>query len=141
MTASASAPPHAQHFVNGALVSSERITDSSSPADGAVLGSYADADRTQGAAAIAAARTAFDETDWSRDRQLRHRALTEIADGVERRADDLVTMLARENGKVLGEAGFELSLTPSKPRYYAALALTETGRAAEVKPGVHMSSV
>jgi acyl-CoA reductase-like NAD-dependent aldehyde dehydrogenase len=141
MTASASSSPHAQQFVNGALVASGRVTESTSPADGSVLGSYADADRAQAAAAIAAARTAFDETDWSRDRQLRHRALNEIADAIERRSDELVSMLARENGKVLGEAGFELSLTPSKLRYYAALALTETGRAAEVKPGVHMSSV
>src|SRR5207244_10404880 len=49
--------------------------------------------------------------------------------------------LARENGKVLAEAGFELSLTVPKLRYYAALALSESGRAAEVSPGLHMSSV
>jgi acyl-CoA reductase-like NAD-dependent aldehyde dehydrogenase len=131
----------AQQFVNGALVGSAGITESRSPADGSVLGKYSDADRAQGAEAIAAARAAFEESDWSRDHQLRYRVLNEIADGIERRTDDLVTMLARENGKVLGEGGFELSLTPSKLRYYAALALTETGRAAEVKPGLHMTSV
>ena len=141
MTGSATTSPTAQQFVNGALVASDRIGESRSPADGSVLGSYADGDAAQGAAAIAAARTTFDESDWSHDRQLRHRALNEIADGIERRTDDLVTMLARENGKVLREGGFELSLTPSKLRYYAALALTDTGRAAEVKPGLHMSSV
>jgi betaine-aldehyde dehydrogenase len=141
MTTSATASATAQQFINGALVASARVSESTSPADASVLGSYADADRAQGAEAIAAARTAFDSSDWSRDRQLRHRVLNEVADGIERRTDDLVTILARENGKVLGEAGFELSLTPSKLRYYAALALTETGRAAEVKPGVHMSSV
>jgi acyl-CoA reductase-like NAD-dependent aldehyde dehydrogenase len=130
-----------QQFINGALVPSARVGTSTSPADGSVLGSYADADHAQGAEAIAAARTAFDETDWSRDRHLRHQVLNQIADGIERRSGDLITMLARENGKVLGEAGFELSLTPSKLRYYGALALTDSGRAAEVKPGVHMSSV
>src|SRR5436190_16310882 len=113
MTASATTSPTAQQFVDGALVASARVTESTSPADGSVLDSYADADRAQGAEAVAAARAAFDQSDWSRDRQLRHRVLNEIADGIERRTDDLITMLARENGKVLGEAGFELSLTPS----------------------------
>jgi acyl-CoA reductase-like NAD-dependent aldehyde dehydrogenase len=131
----------AKQFIGGALVASARTGKSHSPADGSALGSYADADRAQGTEAVAAARAAFDDTDWSRDRHLRHRVLNEIADGIERRTGDLVTMLARENGKVLGEAGFELSLTPSKLRYYGALALTETGRAAEVKPGVHMTSI
>ena len=38
-------------------------------------------------------------------------------------------------------AGFELLLTPSKLLYYAALALSESGRAAEVKPGLQLRSV
>jgi len=131
----------ARQFLDGELVPSPRETKSLSPADGAVLGEFADADGGQGAQAIAAARRAFVETDWSRDRQLRHRVLHELADALDRRSDDLVTMLARENGKVLGEAGFEVSLTAPKLRYYAALALSEGGRAAEVAPGLHMSSV
>jgi betaine-aldehyde dehydrogenase len=43
--------------------------------------------------------------------------------------------LATENGKILPEAGFEVSITPAMLRYYAALTLTEHGRAAEWKPG------
>lgn len=132
---------HARQFINGELVTSERTSTSSSPAEGTALGDYADADRAQGIAAVAAARAAFDESSWSHDRQLRHRVLNAIADGIERRADELITMLARENGKILGEAGFELSLTPSKLRYFAALALTEHGRAAEAAPGVYLSTV
>ena len=131
----------AQHFINGELEASARVTASTSPADGSLLGHYADADGAQGARAVSAARAAFDESDWSRDRRLRHRVLGALADGIDRRTDELITMLARENGKVLGEAGFELSLTAPKLRYYAALALTEGGRAAEVSPGVFMSSV
>jgi betaine-aldehyde dehydrogenase len=132
---------HAQQFLNGELVSSTATAESTSPADGSVLGTFADADAGQGAAAIAAARAAFDGSDWARNKTLRHKVLNQLADGIEQRADDLITMLARENGKLLREAGFELSLTPSKLRYYAALALTESGRAAEVSPGLHMSSV
>ncbi len=131
----------AQQFINGALVPSPKVGQSHSPADGRKLGEYADAGAEQGQAAIAAARAAFDGTDWSRDRHLRHRVLNEIADGIEARSGELITMLARENGKILNEAGFELSLTPSKLRYYAALSLTDSGRAAEVRPGLHMSSV
>jgi betaine-aldehyde dehydrogenase len=131
----------ARQFINGALVPSDRESAATSPADGTLLGQYADADHAQGAAAIGAARTAFDSTDWPRDRQLRARVLNALADGIERRSDDLIAMLTRENGKVAGEAGFELSLTPSKLRYYAALALDGSGRAAEVSPGLHMSSV
>jgi betaine-aldehyde dehydrogenase len=131
----------AQQFVNGSLVGSKLESTSTSPADGSRLGRYADADEEQAKEAVAAARAAFAETDWSRDRRLRHQALNAIADAIERRTDELVSLLAQENGKVLDEAGFELGLTPPKLRYYAALALSESGRAAEVAPGLHMSSV
>jgi acyl-CoA reductase-like NAD-dependent aldehyde dehydrogenase len=131
----------AQQFIDGELVSSTRVSASTAPADGAVLGHYADADAAQGARAVAAARAAFDGSDWSRDRRLRHRVLGALADGVERRTDELVTLLARENGKVLAEAGFEIAMVAPKLRYYAALAVTEGGRAAEVAPGLLMTSV
>ena len=131
----------ARQFINGKLVGSKHESTSTSPADGSPLGRYADADEEQAKEAVAAARTAFAGTDWSRDRRLRHQVLNGIADAIERRTDELVSLLARENGKVLGEAGFELSLTVPKLRYYAALALSESGRAAEVAPGLHMSSV
>jgi acyl-CoA reductase-like NAD-dependent aldehyde dehydrogenase len=131
----------AQHLLGGKLVGSARQSTSTSPADGSVLGSYADADEAQARQAVELARTAFRETPWSRDRRLRHRVLTDIADAIERRTDELIRLLARENGKILGEAGFELSLTAPKLRYYAALALSEGGRAAEVAPGVHLRTV
>jgi len=115
----------ARQFINGKLVGSKKESTSTSPTDGSFLGRYADADEEQAGEAVAAARTAFANTDWSRDRRLRHLVLNGIADAIERRTDELVSLLARENGKVLGEAGFELSLTVPKLRYYAALALSE----------------
>jgi acyl-CoA reductase-like NAD-dependent aldehyde dehydrogenase len=51
------------------------------------------------------------------------------------RRDDLVTMLARENGKTLGNAAMEVDSTIPQPRYNAALALTDSGRAGDVAPG------
>ncbi|WP_193043294.1 aldehyde dehydrogenase family protein [Mycolicibacterium baixiangningiae] len=131
----------ADNLIDGKLISSEVLTSSVSPANGTVLGTFSEATPTSSQEAIAAARRAFDELDWSRDRRQRHRALTALADEIDRHSETLVAMLARENGKTAGEAGFELSLTAPKLRYYAALALTESGRAAEVSPGIHMSSV
>jgi hypothetical protein len=121
----------ARQFINGKLVGSKQESTSTSPADGSSLGCYADADEEQAKEAVAAARTAFADTDWCRDRRLRHQVLSGIADAIERCTDELVSLLARENGKVLAEGGFELSLTVPKLRYYAA----------EVAPGLHMSSV
>jgi betaine-aldehyde dehydrogenase len=99
----------ARQFINGKLVGSKQESTSTSPADGSSLGRYADADDEQAKEAVAAARTAFADTDWSRDRRLRHRVVNGIADAIERRTTELVSLLARENGKVLGEGGFELS--------------------------------
>lgn len=131
----------ALNFIDGKLTAADTVAESRSPADGSVLGTFADAGAEDAETAVAAARSAFDESDWAQNRHLRHKVLNDIADGMEQRTDDLVRMLARENGKVLGEAGLELSLVPSKLRYYAALALTSGGRAAEVAGGLHMSSV
>ncbi|QXJ23435.1 aldehyde dehydrogenase family protein [Actinomadura graeca] len=130
----------APHLINGVLIGSGQHSTSYSPATGEPLGRFADADRRLGEQAIDAAKTAYDSTDWRRDRRLRHRVLQQLADLVEAHTDELVHLLAEENGKTLGEAGFELSLTPGKLRYYAALALTDGGRAAEVRPGVHLRS-
>ncbi|CAM3798357.1 aldehyde dehydrogenase family protein [Tsukamurella ocularis] len=132
--------PTSHHLIDGALVG-EPDRPSRSPADGTELGTYADGGAAEADAAIAAARRTFDDSDWPLDRRRRHRALSRIADGIEARTDDLALALARENGKVLGEAHFELSLAVPKLRYYAALALADHGRAAEVSPGVHIRSV
>ncbi|MFG1817663.1 aldehyde dehydrogenase family protein [Kribbella sp. NPDC049174] len=131
----------ARQYVDGSLVGSANESKSISPADGSVLGTYADADAQQATQAITAARRAFEQTDWARDRRLRHRVLTEIAYAVERHSDELVLMLARENGKILKDAAFEVGLAVPKFRYYAALAISQGGRASEVSPGLQMSSV
>jgi betaine-aldehyde dehydrogenase len=133
--------PAAQQLLGGKLAGSPRQSTSTSPADGGVLGTYADADEADARAAVELARAAFRDTAWSRDRRLRHRVLTDVADAIERRTDEFVSLLARENGKILAEAGFELSLTVPKLRYYAGLALSEGGRAAEVAPGLHIRTV
>ncbi|MFD8575611.1 aldehyde dehydrogenase family protein [Streptomyces sp. CH8.1] len=128
---------HARNFIDGQWVDSAKQTESLNPSTGTVLGTFADAGAEEATAAIAAARRAFDTSGWSRDRNLRARALFEMADRLAERRDEFVTMLARENGKILEEAAFEIDLTIPKLRYYAALALSDHGSSAEVRPGLY----
>lgn len=128
--------PHARHHIDGAWVDSVQRSESLNPATGQVLGTFADGGAEEAKAAIAAARRAFDTTEWSRDRSARARALFEMADRLEARRDEFVTLLARENGKILDEAAFEIDLAIPKLRYYAALALSDHGGATEVRPGM-----
>lgn len=127
----------ARQYIGGEWVRSARTGVSLSPADGERLGTYYEADEAQVRDAIRIARATFENHAWRTDRQLRARVLNEMADRVEAATDELVHLLARENGKILPEAGFELSLTPSKLRYYAAQALTDSGRGGRVRPGVY----
>ncbi|MFE3189842.1 aldehyde dehydrogenase family protein [Nocardia sp. NPDC059240] len=127
----------ARHYIDGRWTDGGVVRTSYNPATGAALGTFADGGEPEAIAAITAARRAFETTAWSRDRELRARALFEMADRMAERRDELVTLLARENGKILAEAAFEIDLTIPKLRYYGALALTEGGRAAEVKPGLY----
>jgi betaine-aldehyde dehydrogenase len=114
--------------------SSTRL-ESINPATGEVIGTYADGSADEASRAIAIARKTFVETPWRGDRRLRARALNEMADRFEARTDELVDMLALENGKVKAEARFEVEMAPKKLRFAAALTLAEYGRAIEVQPG------
>jgi betaine-aldehyde dehydrogenase len=126
---------HAQHWIDGAWVDAERVAQSIDPATSEVIGTYTEAGEAEANRAIAAALTAFRETDWRLDRRLRAKAINEMADRFEARADDLIRILSLENGKVEAEARFEVGMVPSKLRFYAALALTDFGRAMETSSG------
>ncbi|WP_067682900.1 aldehyde dehydrogenase family protein [Nocardia miyunensis] len=128
-------PPHARNLIDGQWRDGHAIGTSVDPATGETLGTYADGGAVTARAAIDAARRAFDETDWSRDRHLRAGVLFALADALAARRDELVHLLSRENGKTLANAGMEVDGTIPKLRYNAALALTDLGRAAEVVPG------
>lgn len=126
---------HARHWIDGEWIDSAAPSDSFNPATGEKIGTYSEATEIEAERAIAAAKKAFAETPWRGDRRLRARALNEMADCFEARTEDLVAMLCLENGKVEGEARFEVGMVPSKLRFCAALALTDFGRAMEVSPG------
>lgn len=127
---------NAKHWIDGKWVDSPRHGDSFNPATGDVIGSYADAGEGEARLAVAAAVRAFRETPWRRDAELRARVLDELAQAFELHAEPLVERLALENGKIKPEARFELSMVPSKLRYYAALARTEKSESGTPKPDV-----
>ena len=131
----ASAPLTARHWIGGEWVDSNTRLDSINPATGETIGTYADGGEAEAVQAIAVARKAFAETAWRSDRRLRAKAINEMADRFEAHLEDLIEILALENGKVVAEARFEVGMVPSKLRFYAALALTEFGRAIETAPG------
>src|ERR1700734_2138937 len=130
----------AKHWIDGEWTGSDTVSESINPATGAVLGWWADGGEAEARAAIAAARSAFDTSPWSRDRTLRHRALTEMADRFDAHAAELGTLVTKENGKKIGEGLFEGTSPSPTLRHNAAQALTDTGISAEVAPGQWFST-
>jgi betaine-aldehyde dehydrogenase len=128
-------PLVARHWIGGEWLDSKNSLNSINPATGEVIGTYADAGESEALRAIEVALKAFHETAWREDRRLRAKAINEMADCFEARTDDLVEILALENGKIKPEAAFEVNMVPGKLRFYAALALADYGRAIETSPG------
>src|SRR5690606_36241509 len=73
---------HALHtnWINGSWDHEGAIGTSVSPSTGEVVGKYLDIGPEQARKAIEMARAAFDSTSWARNRDLRSRALSELAD-------------------------------------------------------------
>ncbi|NMM39946.1 aldehyde dehydrogenase family protein [Pseudoalteromonas arctica] len=125
----------ALNWIDGLWLDSGNYKDSIDPATYQLIGKYAEGGLHEAQLGIKAAKRSFIETPWKEDRNLRAQVLLELADAFERNSKELIDMLALENGKIKPEATFEVTMVPSKLRYYAALARTEYGRAAEPKPG------
>jgi betaine-aldehyde dehydrogenase len=131
----------ARHWIDGKWVGSSTVAKSISPSTGEVLGEYSEGGRVEAAAAITAARKAFDGNGWSHDPELRSRALLELADRLDERADAIALTISREEGKTLGEATLEATWSPSTLRYNAGTALSQTGVSAEIAPGVFATAM
>ena len=125
----------AKNWIDGDWVDSADRRDSFDPATGRRIGTYAHAGRADVERAVAAAVRAFRTSPWKDDRRLRARVINAMADRFEERRDELIELLALNNGKVKPEATFEIDMVPPKLRYNAALVLSEFGRASAVEPG------
>jgi aldehyde dehydrogenase (NAD+) len=99
--------PETRNLIDGALVeASNRATfENVNPATEEVLGVCADGTKEDAEAAIAAARRAFDESDWSRDPALRRRCLEQLHAGLVEAKEQLRSIVVRE-------AGAPVTLTP-----------------------------
>lgn len=129
------------NYIGGTWVSSEQISETTCPVTNEVLGQFYEPSEADFELAVESAKKAFELTNWKHDRQLRARVLNEIADKIEEHQEQLIQLISKENGKIMPEAGFEFSLTPSKLRYYAALALSDSGTSAQIQQGVYSTLV
>ena len=86
-------------MIDGKLVDGEAGTFTNiNPANEDVLGEVADASAADMNRAIDAARRAFDETDWSTNRELRKRCLLQLHDAIESELEELREELILEVG-------------------------------------------
>ena len=123
------------------------VYDVPNPATEEAVGSAPDAGVVDMERAIAAARRAFDEGPWPRSsRQDRARVLNAIADGMERRKEEMRQLLIAEAGATWLTHDIQVEQPIRMLRHYAELALTfdfeETlpNRASETMLGPQMNS-
>jgi aldehyde dehydrogenase (NAD+) len=98
--------PEAKLYIDGVLRSAAggKTYDNIGPWTGQVVGKAADASPEDVNAAIAAARRAFDETDWPTRHTYRHELLTRYRDLLVANRDKLVEIVRHEVGSALGAA-------------------------------------
>ncbi|BBX17172.1 aldehyde dehydrogenase [Mycolicibacterium duvalii] len=96
--------PETRLFIDGRLrdATSGRTADNLSPTTEEVLGVAADADAEDMDAAIAAARHAFDSTDWSTNREFRQHCLMQLHEALQQEKEDIRAELIAEVGATVG---------------------------------------
>ena len=98
--ATLSVNPEPRMLIDGKLVQAENGATFSNvnPATEEKMGEVADASRNDMRRAISAARRAFDETDWSSNRELRKHCLTQLQKALETEREELREQLILEAG-------------------------------------------
>src|SRR5438046_4019478 len=120
-------PPSRKMFVDNEWVAASNGATYAvpNPATEEAIGTAPEATVEDMRRAIAAARRAFDEGPWPRSsRQERARVITAIADGMERRKEELRQMLIAEAGATYLTHDIQLEQPIRLLRNYAELALT-----------------
>lgn len=95
--------PEARLYIDGRLRESStgRTVDNINPATEEVLGVATEAGAQDMEEAIAAARRAFDSTDWSTDREFRQHCLRQLHDALQEEKEDIRAELVAEVGSPL----------------------------------------
>src|SRR6188472_3965124 len=89
-------------LIDGQLVETPGTFPSINPATGGVVGHAPDATVADAEAAIAAARRAFDNTDWATDTELRIRCLEQLHAALVEQRDELAALTTAEVGATAG---------------------------------------
>ncbi|MEH6589479.1 MAG: aldehyde dehydrogenase family protein [Halioglobus sp.] len=99
--------PENRLFIDGELVaaSSGKTYANINPATEQVMAEVADAGPRDMERAIAAARRAFDETDWSSNHIFRLQCLTQLRDALRQVEDEFMLQISAETGAPLGICG------------------------------------
>jgi betaine-aldehyde dehydrogenase len=123
-------------FIDGQWVSPESgaTSDVVNPSDATVIATVDIADDSDVQRAIAAARHAFDATDWPRTTAAaRSDLLTQTADLIERARDRIARAETLNTGKALRESGYDVDDVIKVFRYYARLACADPTRVVDVR--------
>lgn len=130
-------------YIGGRWVSavSGRTRSIINPATGEQIDVAAEGGAEDARLAIAAARKAFDESDWPHT-SARHRArlLFRLADLIERHAGELARMETENNGKPLADAEDDVLTAANVFRYYAGLIGKPSGQVSDL-PGSYVGRV
>ncbi|BCL13286.1 aldehyde dehydrogenase family protein [Micromonospora sagamiensis] len=118
--------PYHLNLVDGEWVDGERRPNANPARPGEIVSEYARADRDTARAAIDAARRA--QPGWARQPVgYRMEILDRIGSTILSRTEELAVLLAREEGKLLGEARGEVTRAGQTFRYYAHQLLQPQG--------------
>ena len=131
----------ARNFIGGEWIAATDTTQDVNPSNTAdVVGLFARADAKAAAHAIEAAKAAFPA--WSRGGiQQRHDILKRVGDEILARKDELGRLLAREEGKTLGEAVGETVRAGQIFLFFAGECLRMAGdMIASVRPGIDIET-
>jgi betaine-aldehyde dehydrogenase len=118
-------------FIDGQWVASGDGTTSPvvNPSDGTVVAEVDVATDAQVQAAIAAARRAFDATDWPRSPTSERAAMLDrVAELLDRDQEDMARQETLNTGKAMRESRWDMADVARVFRYYADLADKEAGR-------------
>jgi aldehyde dehydrogenase (NAD+) len=100
--------PETRNLIDGRLVpaSNGATFDNVNPATGAVVGTCADGTKEDMEAALAAARRAFDTTDWATNHALRARCVRQLYEALVAEKEQLRTIVVHEAGACVSLTGF-----------------------------------
>jgi len=128
-----------RNFIAGDWQNGATVLDNRNPSDlSDLIGAFAQTDATQLDAALSAARHA--QAEWgATGPQKRHDVLMAIGTEMMARAEEIGTLIAREEGKPLAEGKGEVFRAGQFFTYFAAEALRQLGQTADsVRPDIEI---